>query len=395
MNLIYNENPETFCLAIERLNPSENISNQSLNSSMAAEKSISNYLEAYFTLICHQLRQSEQAHLFVSANQLNSSAVKFAYPVLLVLGVLGNTASFMAMLAMHKRKKKSNRLSVNLAALAVADVGVLAFGCFREYSDDVLGWRVRSMNALLCKLLYFECYLFSCFSAYLHAYIAIERWRAVSRPIKSRVSSCQNKKSMAVLFVASVVASLPYAFLARVKQSLRVSKESLVGVQVASACEIAQESSLADLIVAVNDCLICCMIPFLLTFSFCALTLLQLVKNKRTKSDPTGKHLSSMKLSESEQMVASDSASNLKLTMMLMSLPVCYLITNFPIFVILIAQFYDQNANDYKLELVVAKVLMYTNNSVNILFYVFLGKNFRKVLADLMFRRFCFKFTRE
>ena len=162
MDIIYNENskPETFCLAFKRLNLDENTSNHGLNSSIIKEKStetaISNYLKAYIKLICQQLKQNDPVNLNI---------VKIAYPILLVLGILGNLVSIMVMIKMYKRKNKSNRYSINLAALAFADLVVLIFGCFREYSDDILEWRIRSMNAIFCKLFYFECYLFSCFSA--------------------------------------------------------------------------------------------------------------------------------------------------------------------------------------------------------------------------------------
>ena len=115
--------------------------------------------------------------------------------------------------------------------------------------------------------------------------------------------------------------------------------------------------------------------------------------NENNNLDQNTNH--SIKLSEREQIINSNSASNLKLTMMLMSLPICYLITNFPIFILLIAQFYNQKTNDYRLELVIAKVLMYTNNSINILFYIFLGKNFKKVLTDLIFKKISLKFNRK
>lgn len=407
MNMIYNENsrPETLCLAFDRLNISESISNQSFNSSIKSTETLfSTYLEVYFKLICQQLRQDKK-NLFGSPNQVNLNALKIAYPVLLVFGILGNLVSFVVMLKMHKRKKKSNRFSINLAALALADLAVLIFGCFREYSDDILEWRIRSMNSFFCKLFYFECYLFSCFSAYLHAYISIERWYAVSNPIKSKISPFKNRKLILVLFLMCVLVSLPYIYVAQIKKLVSVNKENLIDVQIINVCEIIQESLLADLVLAVNDYIICCMIPFLFTFSFCSLTLSQLFKNKRMKFDAYLKEINennnldrntnhSIKLSEREQIINSNSASNLKLTMMLMSLPICYLITNFPIFILLIAQFYNQKTNDYRLELVIAKVLMYTNNSINILFYIFLGKNFKKVLTDLIFKKISLKFNR-
>jgi hypothetical protein len=83
-------------------------------------------------------------------------------------------------------------------------------------------------------------------------------------------------------------------------------------------------------------------------------------------------------------------SSNFKLTIMLMSLPISYIITNFPIFFTIILQFFPKNdydLNENQIELSIAKVLMYINNSINILFYIFLGRNFRKQFKELGIRK--------
>ena len=437
MNLIYNDEykSETFCLTIKQLNLKENPSNQSINGTVNI---ISNHLEKYLKLVCHKIRQDETI-LFEPADQVKINTIKIAYPIILVFGLLGNILSFIIMLKIYKRKKRGeNRFLINLTALTLADLAVLTFGCFREYSDDVLEWRLRSMNLFFCKLFYFNCYLFSCFSSYLHVFISIERWYAISNPIKSKMSTVKNKRYILMIFLFCVIISLPYAFIAQIKQLVTVKETNLIDVRIANLCEIVQESYFADLLIAINDYIICCMIPFVLAFTFSSLTLFQLLKNKRMKLDikPNNtnnlemtsqnlnsknnisegllnehanaeniiepcNNLESKKLKDYSIMIShqsnlqsikSNSTSNLKLTIMLMTLPICYVITNFPIFIILILQFNNKTSNDYKLDLVIAKVFMYTNNSINILFYLFLGKNFQNVFNDLICKTFKFKY---
>lgn len=56
--------------------------------------------------------------------------------------------------------------------------------------------------------------------------------------------------------------------------------------------------------------------------------------------------------------------------------------SNFPIFIILILQFHkfnDNSRNNYKLDLLIAKVFMNSNNNINVLFYLFLDRNFKNV----------------
>lgn len=99
--------------------------------------------------------------------------------------------------------------------------------------------------------------------------------------------------------------------------------------------------------------------------------------------------------------------SNFKLTLMLMALPISYLVTTFPIFLIVIhgcilhLRNKDNNnwsgfinhTDDFQLAYALAKIAMYINNSINILFYILLGKNLRKdFLALLPFKRFHFEY---
>lgn len=108
-------------------------------------------------------------------NLITHNIIKYTYPIILFVGVIGNILSFIIMLKIYRRKRVSYKFAINLIALSLADLSVLIFGCFREYSDDVFDFKLKTMNNFSCKLLYFSCYLFSCFSAYLHAFISFER----------------------------------------------------------------------------------------------------------------------------------------------------------------------------------------------------------------------------
>ena len=106
MNLIYSEDskPETFCLTIERLNLTEDISNETINTTRAqsAENTISKHLENYLKLVCQHVIQSER-NSFGSSNQVKMNIVKIAYPVILVFGILGNIISLMTMMKIYTR----------------------------------------------------------------------------------------------------------------------------------------------------------------------------------------------------------------------------------------------------------------------------------------------------
>ena len=116
----------------------------------------------------------EPEHIY-QPNLITHNIIKYTYPIILFVGIIGNILSFIIMLKIYRRKRVSYKFAINLIALSLADLSVLIFGCFREYSDDVFDLKLKTMNNFSCKLLYFSCYLFSCFSAYLHAFISFER----------------------------------------------------------------------------------------------------------------------------------------------------------------------------------------------------------------------------
>jgi hypothetical protein len=115
-------------------------------------------------------------------------------------------------------------------------------------------------------------------------------------------------------------------------------------------------------------------------------TTLYSFRERKSSSFSSLRHFSRNSSRQSEmQRTNSISSSNLKLTIMLMSLPISFIITNFPIFIIIILQFYPFKGpnKDYKYESSIAKALMYLNNSIHILFYIFLGNTLRKDFKSL------------
>ena len=80
--------------------------------------------------------------------------------------------------------------------------------------------------------------------------------------------------------------------------------------------------------------------------------------------------------------------SRVRLTIMLMTFPITYLITTLPLFIIIACQLISQylvtnlNAN-FEAEFAVFKTLMFFNNSFNILFFILFGKSLRKDMVNL------------
>ena len=374
--------------------------------------------------------------------------IMYVYPIILVFGILGNILSFIVMLRVYRRKKSSYRFALNLAALSLADLIVLIFGCFREYSDDILEIRLRSINIYFCKFIYFNCYLFSCFSSYIHAFISIERWHAVSNPINSKINPVKNKRYLFYTFLICVLISSPFTYFAKIKDFISYNKNDAFEIKIVTECVISERYYLFEIVMTSIDFTFYYFFPFVISFIFSIISLLRLCKvnnikknarknivnfsDKSNNSHANFESVSFMKsriIYENVSFKKNDSVlinpenskisdeldkdesfnektdtqvstnflnkntiSNLKITIMLLSLPISYLITTLPIFIIILMQLnpYNYNSNkDFRTIMAIAKTFMYVNNSINILFYIFLGKSLRKEFINLI--RLCKK----
>ena len=79
-----------------------------------------------------------------------------------------------------------------------------------------------------------------------------------------------------------------------------------------------------------------------------------------------------------------------------MALPICYLITSFPIFVFMIQGFFIQSSQKEKIFYLnaaycIGTILMYVNNSINILFYIVFGKTLRNDFIKILPITHCIK----
>ena len=403
------------------------------------QDSINDYIEGSFNIsnnTIYEITINEQIeNKFTCKQETNSMTLPktvnyflllYAYPVISILGIISNIISFIVMVRLYKRKKSSYRFSVILAALSLADLAVLIFGCLREFSDHMVEWKLSSLNIYLCKIIYFNCYLFSCFSAYLHAFISLERWNAISNPIKSKIYPLKNKLYLFYTFFLCVIISSPFTYFAKIKDFMSYNKKKTFEVKVVSECVLSENYYLFEIVMTSIDFIFYYLIPFIITFIFSLISTIcmyrennikeNVVKYKRSDIESDSKdNIEMIRITNSKEAYKFKSQSistirksnmdilnlkaipNLKITTTLMIIPICYLITTLPTFIINILQlhsiFYQSNIDfDYQSLMDIAKTLMYFNNSINVFFYVLLGKSLRKELINIFL---CFKKKRK
>ena len=145
------------------------------------------------------------------------------------------------------------------------------------------------------------------------------------------------------------------------------------------------------------DTIIYSCLPFILTFVFSFFTLLTLVRRRKnfvfkrnetnTASSTSQTRHSSSSFKSSDIKKRHCHLSKLKLTLMLMTFPLSYLVTTCPVFVIitlkLLENYFAHFETNFESELVIAKTLMYANNSFNVLLFILTGKTLRNDVIKL------------
>ena len=100
--------------------------------------------------------------------------IQIIYPSLLLIGILGNCLCLLFMVKTYKKERRENRnFSFCFSMICLADLLILLFGTLRAYLEIVFDLKIRSHSSLSCKILFFSVYLFSAFSSYLYAFIAV------------------------------------------------------------------------------------------------------------------------------------------------------------------------------------------------------------------------------
>jgi hypothetical protein len=109
-----------------------------------------------------------------SEGMIKLKLIQYIYPSLFIIGILGNFLCLWLMIKTYKKERRENRnFSFCFSMICCADLSVLLFGALREYLEVVLDVKIRSHSKLTCKFIFFGVYLFSAFSSYLYAFIAV------------------------------------------------------------------------------------------------------------------------------------------------------------------------------------------------------------------------------
>ena len=220
-----------------------------------------------------------------------------------------------------------------------------------------------------------------------------------------------------------VAISSPFAYFAKLKYFITYNKKEPFEIKVVSECVLSENFYLFEIIMTSIDFIFYYLIPFIITFIFSLISTICLFKENNIKvnfkkddmeknckesiemnrliSDSNKNEVCSFRSSRTSTTKSSNMntlnlkiISNLKITTIIMVIPICYLLTTSPTFIIILIQmhsiFYQPNTDfDFQSLMAIAQTLMYINNSIIVFFYVLLGKSLRKELLEMLL--VCFK----
>ncbi|KAH3772461.1 probable G-protein coupled receptor 139 [Dreissena polymorpha] len=301
-------------------------------------------------------------------------------PFLLLMGTFGNVIAFIIL-----RNKAMSRQSTNLylAALALADSLVLFVGLFRRWMGDVLGVDIQSETAWLCKTVSVLALSGSQFSVWLIIAVTIERYIVVSHPLHASRYCNPSRAKRVIALIASIFLSLNIHF-----AWTMTTHEKSNGFK-----ECIPTKSFHYLVVTIwpwIDATLYALLPFLLIVIFNTLIIFQTLKatiwRDAAQNGP-------FKQSDKRKYF---SDTNIKLTVMLLAVSFTFLITTFPMAIVMV--YHSQwNGNTENASIPVlaqrqlirtsSEMLMFLNHSVNFYLYCALGQKFRNHVMKKLCRK--------
>ena len=327
---------------------------------------------------------------------------------------------------------------------------VLIFGCAREWLENTFNLEIKTMNNQSCKIILYLCYVASSFSAWIHVFIAIERWLAIIKPLKIKIictSKINRIINISLLFLCLIINS-PLLWFSELDEKLISSTDNSLGISVTKICEVRHDDLFVNALIIFTDSIFYCLLPFVVIFIFSSIAIYKLIHAKTARSLNVRSSTSSIRSYSSTRSGSSKNycqtaervnfitnrpatvaicreikestqktnliwyyknsgkalrksrskslqkntkqKSQLKSTIMLLSLPVCYMTTELPIIILIFIgwidrQYYsydetskDETSHYFMIAHLIASILVYINSSINILFYILFGKYFRQ-----------------
>ncbi|WAR11423.1 TRFR-like protein [Mya arenaria] len=295
----------------------------------------------------------EDQRMLIPEYRINKAIGLYLPPFLLLMGTFGNVMTFLIL-----RNKAMTRQSMNLflAALAIADSIVLFVGLLRRWLGDILQMDIQSESDWLCKTVSVLGYSSSQFSVWQIIAVTIECYLVVSHPLHTSRYCNLTRAKRIICLIALLIVAINFHFLFTV--SVHEHEHGL------KECGSVAEFRLLVTI----DASLYALLPFLLIVIFNTLIIIQTLKATIWRAAQNGPLINTA----DKRKVFKD--NNIKLTVMLLSVSFTFLITTFPMAIVMVFHSgWSRDIENVPLSVIAqrqlirtsAEMLMFLNHSVN------------------------------
>ena len=315
-------------------------------------------------------------------NDMNKTIVIYTFPILIIVGTICNILTF---LVMRRKKLRNQSTGYYMAVLAVADELALLVGCLSGWLMSYKNFNILSISSYACKIFSVVLYTTFDFSVWLVVIMTIERFIAVTFPLKSMYFCTVKKAKVATLILTCILFAINSHFL--ITHSTVYDKNGTLG------CDSANETFnyFIKHIWPWIDASKYAFVPFLTILIFNVLIIYNLfIAAKSIKNLSSNHQLQINHVTSNTQNLTnhgstnsqSNSSNNRRLTVMLLVVSITFCILSTPVVVLQVLERAAPGPN-YQTFYSICLCLQYINHSTNFFLYVVSGKLFRNEVIAL------------
>ena len=147
---------------------------------------------------------------FTKTTQNTPDFVVYTFPVLIIVGTICNILTF---LVMRRKKLRHQSTGFYMAVLAIADELALLLGCLSQWLWSYKKINILTISTYACKIFSVVLYTTFDFSVWMVVIMTIERFIAVTFPLKSMYFCTVKKAKIATLILTCILFSINSHFL--------------------------------------------------------------------------------------------------------------------------------------------------------------------------------------
>lgn len=307
-------------------------------------------------------------------NRIRKQLLLFLPPFIFIIGVIGNTMSFVIL---SQRAMRVVSTYAYLTVLTFADTMVLFVGLLRLWITELTGSDLRVWTQWSCKLVNVLGSTISDFSGWLIIAVTAERFLAVCYPLKAPMV-CSRHRAYAIVLIL-----LAFHFLVNMHLfwTTQLTYTVMCGGIITVRCDPAEAYSyLVRDVWPWVDAFMYSFIPFAVILVLNALIIRKVLISRRNRDSHLCRGSSSSSAKE----------SSARMSVMLLTVSFAFLVTTLPLNITLIVtnsmEFSTDGKNKMKLGRAVTELLMYVNHSMNFFLYCATGQKFRQELCAIVCR---------